>query len=74
MRSLTCELAVKMSFQPSLSMSARTEHQPDDFTVSGARPLACVVSTNAPRPSLRKSGNVSPESAVKWMSSHPSLS
>ena len=31
MRSLTCELAVKMSFQPSLSTSATIEHQPEDF-------------------------------------------
>ena len=74
MRSLACELAVKMSFRPSLSMSAAIEHQPDDFAVSAASPLDCVVSTKAPRASLRKSGNVSPESAVKWMSSHPSLS
>ena len=38
MRSFTWELAVKMSFQPSLSTSATIEHQPDDLTVSAARP------------------------------------
>ena len=50
-------------------------HQPDDFTVSAARPLDLRRLDERRRvPSLRKSGNVSPASAVKWMSSQPSLS
>ena len=35
-RSLACELAVKMSFLPSLSMSATIAHHPDDLIVSAA--------------------------------------
>ena len=61
MRSFACEFAVKMSFQPSLSKSARPCTIRTILTVSPPRPLDCVVSMKPPCRSLRKSGKVSPE-------------
>ena len=77
MRSLGCEFAVKRSLAPSLSTSAKTEHHPDSRAVSRPMPLDAVVSLKVPvrvRESLWKSGKVSPEMPVRWMSSQPSLS
>ena len=62
--SLTCEFAVKMSFQPSLSKSTMPTLQPLVAFVNLLSSLGNVASRKLARPELRKSGKDSPASAV----------